>query len=133
MSNPDYKITTWEEQTTHYVVISAAEFQEIKIARANLLEALFIEEKMDIVIENYLEFETEILSSSARQMVQHDFSYFSAQSQRNLFSRRIMNFLSASRGYLDQTQHHISNIFGEDSPVAVRFQKSTSNQYDSRL
>jgi hypothetical protein len=88
---------------------------------------------MDIVIENYLELENEILNSSVRQMVQTDFSYLSGQAQRNLFSRRIINVLSACRGYLDQASHHINNIYGESSYVGTEFEKSTHEQYDSRL
>jgi hypothetical protein len=133
LAEPDYKLTTWDEQATHYVRLSTAEFEEIRAAKANLLEALFIEEKMDIIIENYLELENDILASSARQMVQTDFSYSSAQSQRNRFSRRIINLLSACRGYLDQACHHISNIYGEDSQVAAAFVTSTHEQHDSRL
>ena len=111
MPDDDYKLTTWNDQTTHYVPLSAAEFQGVRVAKANLLEALFIEEQMDIVIENYLELENEILASSVRRMVPPDSSYLSAQSQRNLFSRRIVNLLTACKGYLDQTRHHISNIW----------------------
>ena len=133
MLDPDYKLTTWDDQTTCYLVISGAEFQEIRTAKANLIETLFIEEKMDIVIENYLELENEILASSARQMVQQDFGYISGQSQRSLFSRRIINLLSACRGYLDQACHHISNMYGEISPIATEFEKSKHEQYDIRL
>jgi hypothetical protein len=133
LAGPNYKLTTWDEQDTHYVQISSEEFQEIKLAKANLLEAMFIEEKMDLVIENYLEFENDILASSARHMVQYDFSYLSAQVDRNLFARRLMNLLSACKAYLDQTAHHLSNIFGKDSQAAGQFIKSTNDRYDNCL
>ncbi len=133
MAENSYRITTWDEQTSHYVTITEADFAAIKTAKSNLLEALFIEEKMDIAIENYLELENELLTSSTRRMVQFDFSYISAQSERNLFSRRIVNLLSTCRGYLDQTRHHISNIYGGDSSVVAEFNAARKEQYDSRL
>jgi len=133
VSKTDYRLATWDEQDRNYIEISAAEFEELKSAKANVLETMFIEEKMDLVIENYLEWENELLYASARQMVQLDYSYLSAQSQRNLFSRRIMNVLTACRGYLDQVGHHLSNIYGEESSIAAVFKKATNEQYDRRL
>jgi len=133
MPDAEYKLTTWDEQDVNYIVLSAIEFQGIQVAKRNLLEALFIEEKMDTVVENYLELENEILNSSARHMVQRDFSYLSAQAQRNLLSRRIINLLSSCRGYLDQACHHINNIYGENFDVRAKFEQSIHEQYESRL
>lgn len=130
---PTYKLTTWDEQNNEFISLSDIEFKELKSANANLVEALFVEQKMDIVIETYLEWENAILASSARHMVQWDFSYFSALSQRDLFSRRIMALLTACRGYLDHTAHHISNIYGNGSCISTKFKKWKTEQYDSRL
>lgn len=133
MPLPGYRLATWDEQDTHYIPLSAAECEEIKSAKSNLIEALFIEEKMNIVIESYLEWENEILAASARRMVQFDFSYLFTLSQRDLFSRRMMTLLTTCKGYLDHTSHHISNIYGKDSSTAAKINKSRSEQYGSRL
>jgi hypothetical protein len=51
-----------------FVEISKEEYSQIKSAKANLLEALFIEEKFNVVIDNYLELETDLLACTARYM-----------------------------------------------------------------
>jgi hypothetical protein len=71
----NYKLTTWVEQNTEFIPLSDIEFEQIQSARANLFEVLFTEQTMDMVIETYLEWGNEILASSARHMVQWDFSY----------------------------------------------------------
>jgi len=128
-----YKLATWDEHNTHYIALSTAEFKAIESAKGNLLEVLFIEEKMDIAIENYLELESELLASGARRMIQRDFRYISAQTERNLFSRRVVNLLTTCKGYLDQTPHHINNIYGAESSIVAEFKRHTNDQYDSRI
>jgi hypothetical protein len=49
--------------------ITAAEFARAKSASQNLLRVLFIENKFDPVLANYVEFEHEILDRSLRRMI----------------------------------------------------------------
>jgi len=65
------------------IEIDEAEHNLIKDARENLFEALYLEEKLDVVIENYYEYETELLSMSSRMMIFND-DYFSMGRERNL-------------------------------------------------
>lgn len=53
--------------------INASEYEQIKISRLNLLEFLFMEEKLDFIVENYLEFETELLSIATRYSLSNHF------------------------------------------------------------
>jgi len=128
-----YRLSTWDEQDRNYIELSASEFEEIKSAKSNLIEAMFIEEKMNILVEGYLEWETELLAVGARYMVQQDFSYLSIVSQRDLLARRMITVLTTCKGYLDHTPHHIFNIYGKDSPTADEFEKAKSEQYDGRF
>jgi len=85
-----------------FIEIDEAEYDFIKDARENLFEALYLEEILDLVIENYYEYETELLAMSSRMMIFND-EYFSMERERNLLSRRIANLLSAGRMYIDQS------------------------------
>lgn len=49
--------------------ISAGEFDAIKRAQRGLLTVLTIEEKFDAVLENYAEYERELLSLTLQRMV----------------------------------------------------------------
>src|SRR5438874_20314 len=112
-----YKLAREVLGSSAFIELSEAEYLQIKSAQKNLLEALFMEEKLDVVIDNYLELETDLLSSAARHMVQRNQDYIWFQTERNLLSRRLVNLLSACRLYVDQTRHHLSNIFGSELDV----------------
>ena len=113
--------------------ISEQEYQAISLARRNLFEALFLEEKFDIVIENYYEYETELLSSASRFMLFGDLDPSQIQRERVLISRRIVNLLSAGRLYLDQSAHHLNNIYGGNSTASSELEREKSTEYDARL
>ena len=115
------------------VGISEQEYRSISLARKNLFEALFLEEKFDLVTENYFEYETELLSLSTRFMVFGNQDYERMQSEMNLVNRRIINLLSAGRLYLDQSVHHLHNIYGDHSAVVVEVEREKSAQYDTHL
>jgi hypothetical protein len=116
-----------------FIDIDEVEYKRIKDARANLFEFLFLEEKLDLVTENFLEYETELLSIACRSMVFHDVDYFTMSRDRNIVSRRIVNLLSACRMYLDQSIHHIKNIYGENSGNVNLVKKEIASQYDQNL
>ena len=61
-------------------------------AKEGLFKALFVEEKFDLVAENYLELETCFLDSTAKNMVLGNQDYEWAQAQRRLFNRRLVTY-----------------------------------------
>ena len=84
-----YMITTIVAGSPGFFEIDEAEYQRIKTALANLFELLFFEETLDLVTENFQEYEAELLLLASRDMVFHDSDYFSMSNQRNTVSRRI--------------------------------------------
>jgi hypothetical protein len=116
-----------------YVHISENEYQEIKNAKIALLESLFIEEKYDLVVENYLELEGSLLESVARHMILggQDYSWF--QVERSLFNRRLVNLLTVARTYVDHVKHHLNNVFDAEGEEAPNVETSFSYQHDTRL
>ena len=116
-----------------FIDISEEEYQAISNAKKNLLDALYLEEKLDIVIENYLEFEMELLASSTRQMVNRGQNYFWFQEEINKLNRRVVNLLSAGRLYLDHSMHHLSNIYGDKSESIETIKNYRSEEYDLKL
>ena len=116
-----------------FIDIDEVEYKCIKDARDNLFEMLFLEEKLDFVTENFHEYETELLSIASRSMIFHDVDYFSMSRERNIVSRRIVNLLSACKMYLDQSIHHIKNIYGENSDNVNLVKKETASQYDKNF
>ncbi len=68
-----YMITTIVMGSPGIIEIDEAEYKRIKTAISNLFELLFFEEKLDLVTENFQEYEAELLLIASRQMVFHHF------------------------------------------------------------
>jgi hypothetical protein len=117
----------------HFVDISKEEYQAIGASKKNLIEALYLEQKLDMVVEDYFEFEMELLATSTRQMVQRNQDYYWFQEEINRLNRRIVNLLSACRLYLDQSIHHLSCIYGKGAEKLNNVRKKISKEYDSKL
>lgn len=128
-----YGITKLVADFSGFIEVKESEFLQIREARKDLFELLFLEEKIDLVTENYYEYENELLSIASRMAIFRDDDYFSASQQRNIISRRIINLLTACRMYLDQSMHHIKNIYGENSEVLLKIEEEKSRQYDNVL
>lgn len=116
-----------------FVVLSQSEYDDIKRARDLLLQGLFIEQKFDLLIDDYLEFETEVLEIAARELVRGTRGWTEFQDQRNHMNRRVVNLLSAARLYLDHTRHHLGNIDSTVAGVKSSIELVISAQYDMSL
>jgi hypothetical protein len=90
------------------VPLTDQEYQDLSAAKAHVLDALLIEQKFDLVIENDLELEEELLSSTARYMLHGETGYGWFQNERALINRRLMNLLSVCREYVDHPNRAIS-------------------------
>ncbi len=113
--------------------INKEEFDLILKARAGLLEVLYIEEKFDLLMENYCELEEEILSSSLRYVAFASDIHVMLQQSRLAITRRLVNLLTTCRLYLDQSTHHLRGAFGKSSPYEKHHKAEMSSQYDKHL
>src|SRR5882672_4620600 len=111
--------------------ISERDYSELATAKTGLLEALFLEEKFDLVVENFLELETELLSSTARYMVHGKADYGWFQIERNLINRRLLNLLSVCRGYLDFSRSLGRNLLANEPERAAQFEGGFGKHYDA--
>lgn len=128
-----YGITQLVMSSPGFVEITEQEYQAIKLARHHLFETLYLEQKFDLVMENYIEYETEMLSSSTRFMVFGFQDHPFLQNVNVLISRRIINLLSGIRLYLDQSTHHLHNIYGDNSTIIRLLDQEKATQYDKHL
>ena len=113
--------------------ISEQTYATIMAARYGLLEVLYIEEKFDLLIEDYLEFETDLLDIAMEQMVRWRHHYLDFQMHRSRINLRVINLLSACKMYLDHSAHHLNNLFNKDDARLIGIIQERSNQYDMHL
>ncbi len=128
-----YRLSKLIKETIANIGIKEAEYLQIKQARDNLFEALFLEENLDIVIENYYEYEVELLAMATRMMLGNNMDFFSTNRDRILICRRISNLMSACRMYQDQIMHHISNIYGNTSDIFNQIDNEERNYHNNNF
>jgi len=116
-----------------FIEIDEAEYSLIKIARQNLFEMLFLEEQLDLVTENFYEYETELLAIASRMMIFSNDDQVSISRERNLMGRRIVNLLTAGRMYIDQSVHHVERMYGANSSTLGIIKKEFNLQYEKSL
>lgn len=115
------------------IKITEQEYKKIKTAKNNLLEIFYIEEKFDILIGNYLEFELDLLKYAAHHMVRGSGTHTELHRGLNQITRRIINLLSTGRLYLDQSIHNLNNIPSIKSINIEEIKKEKNKQYDQYL
>ena len=113
--------------------LSEDEYKSLKIASEKLSNGLAIEEKYEILISNYLDFEVQLLEHAAQAMIRipYDYDYFFQV--RMSFNRRLVNLLTSARLYIDQLHHHIRPIIPDYPNLKDELKRLFSKEYDSSL
>jgi hypothetical protein len=99
-----YALVTLAGMSDRVVQISKSQHDATVEAKAALLECLFVEEKFDLVIENYLELEMTLLECALRYLAAPLLDNQRADTDRALFNRRLVNLLSGAGTYADQVR-----------------------------
>lgn len=113
------------------ISIDKAKYTEFCHAQEVLLHALFIEEKLDLLLENCVEYEIGLLSIGLSRMVFQRNDYIELRNDVNLINRRLVNLLSACRAYLDSLPHHVNQICSPSKAESATLKKMMQEQYDS--
>jgi hypothetical protein len=115
------------------VEITQEQFEDIRCAVNIQVESLYVEQKYDFVMENYLEFEESILRCGLSHMLLGGRDRKECNADTALFNRRIMNLLTAYKTYDDTYRQHFNRIFLRDKEVLRQVKQSFSKEYDSRV
>lgn len=114
------------------VSISKKQFLDLNYSNSVLSHGLSIEEKYEILLSNYLEFEEELLKRSAEFMLRIPFDhedFFEVQLEIN---RNLVNLLTSARLYVDQISQHVQEITTETSKIG-KARGFFDKEYDNNL
>jgi len=111
------------------VAIEEASFLEVKKAKDVCFIALGLEEKLKLVIENFKEWEMEMLGIAQSYLLWRRSNYDSMEHRLSL-DRRLSNVLTSFRLYIDQTDRNISEIFGRSSEQLEHVKTFKNSLYD---
>lgn len=100
------------------------------------LKFLWIEEKFNILLENYYEFEEEIYMVYNKIINESEDKAIIKLGQEGIIklNRRLANFLGSTRMYIDQVKHDLSEIDKiYNSSLSKDFTDETNIQYDKNF
>lgn len=89
------------------IEISEKEYTTVKQSRTTLINCLAIEEKYEILISNYIDFEKQILDTIATYMIREHIDYSDFFDVRLGLDIRLVNLLTSGRLYIDQLPQHV--------------------------
>lgn len=115
------------------IAITTAEYDAAYMARQCLSLALHIEQKWDVLLQNYIELEKDLISLALERVTLSSFGYATMGEALSTANRRYINLLTAARMYVDQVPRLVESFFksgvGTAPPQAVH--ALLSEQYDS--
>src|SRR5947209_11875761 len=100
-----FTIETLVQDEQMPVAIDEARFAQIATAVENLASVLGIEEKLDLLMSNFAEYEAEILNMALQHMLHLRSDWSSFRRDRLTLNRRIVNFFLAAPLILDHLLH----------------------------
>lgn len=111
--------------------ISEERFLNLKKSKDCLLAAFSIEEKYELLVSNYLDFEKEVLSISCDYMLRNTNEYSEFFDIRLAFNRRVVNLLTSTKLYIDQIQQHVKTCLPGEADIAKTVKELFSKEYDN--
>lgn len=114
--------------------IDEVEYLELLNARLILSTALNIEEKYDVALSNYLEFEKEQLTLTLDNLVNSiHYDYDQTYKVLSTLNRRLINFLSTGKQYTELSPSLAAKCRTKDPKTKENIKKLLSVQYDEHL
>jgi len=112
---------------------SVEEACAIKEAVRGVNSTLDIEEKFDIVLANFEEYEGALLTMALSAGLFRHGEWSSQIGDLHRLNRLLVNLLATTRLYLDQVPHSLTQLFGTGHTIADAFDRMKSREYDDSL
>jgi len=122
-----------DENKPLIVDIPQTHYEVVRKAKSTCLFAVELEEKFALLLDNYAEFEFELLRLAESALIWRNRGHADAMQERLILDRRLVNLLTACRLYLDQTDHGISTLFGNPSNELDTIKKFKNSLYDQHF
>jgi hypothetical protein len=128
-----YELTLLTLGQKDSIELAKEQFEAIKDSIASLFITLGMEEKFNLLMDNYAEFEQELLGLSLRNALFADFDWVSGTGQLYGVNRRLANLVSAGRLFVDQIKYDLSRLLGDQSAEFKQLCGNCSAEYDNSL
>lgn len=115
------------------IPINQTKYERLKECKRILFAAFAIEEKYELLVSNYNEFETQLLKSSLSSLMNRRGDiYHDGFEERLLFNRGIVNLLSSAKMIFDQAGNHVRICLPDENreELKVKVESLYSMEYD---
>jgi hypothetical protein len=110
--------------------IDQDQFLNLKQSKLVLDNALAIEEKYEILLANFIEYERAILDVAVSESIGGAWDYGGYFDYRVAINTRMVNLLTSSRLYLDQLASNVTKIFNSKIEVSILISKLRAHEYE---
>jgi hypothetical protein len=128
-----YTLRASKARGARSVRISRADFETYQRAQRTLARALGIEELYEILVSNFLEFETFVLDAASQAAVRTVAPYLEQHRLRIGATVKLVNLLSAARMYVDQVPKKVRDCFSPGQEEMDRVKAEFSKEYDAHI
>lgn len=118
---------------TPEIEISEEKYSGYKAARKILSNCFAIEEKYEILISNYLEFEKQILDAATSSMVRNQIDYSDFFEVKLGINIRLVNLLTAAKLYIDQLNQNVQECLPEQADIKKTVKGFFTKEYDENF
>lgn len=117
--------------STYKLSISDKQFDEVVKARETLASAFALEESYDLLVGNYVEVEQEVLAATVNNSVRNLYGDDDFFELRSTINRRVINLLTATRLYIDQTPQWLKKCAAQPKVACAEFETRKHFHYDN--
>lgn len=101
--------------------VDAADYEAIGKARLSTNQALAVEDKYSLILQNYFEFEQQLHRLALKNLLYRGSEWSDFVDDIRDVNRVIMNLLSAQRMYIDQVPQHLNRVFSPSDSQSKEF------------
>ncbi len=113
------------------VPLTEAEYKAIERSVERLRLFNMIEDKFRLMLENYVEFETDRAKVALSDMVFVGWDWHGGIEKITKLARRCLNVLNAAKMYTDQVESDLDDAFGEESEQRKSVRAAFREEYDN--
>lgn len=112
------------------LLLSKERYDKLQKSMDALHSAFDIEQKFDILFNNFRELESEVLNETMNNMYVYDAGYSDLYDFISLINRRLANFLTSSKLYIDHIKQDIKVCLYMMSDAKEKLSDEVSKHYD---
>lgn len=128
-----YFLTINDVRCSDEIEIDEKDYKDAIVAVSRARLGALVEEKLDLLLENYIDLERELLELGLQSSIRSSYANQIIEESRPRLDRRIVNLLSSARIYVDQVCHELSTEFGNSSETYNAFNQKRRTIHSENL